>query len=557
MEIANLTTTLNTIQIISITTYLHRLSSFMHLSYNLNVNLKNNNFAIINSLVNYIKIYGDHDDNTNFLTHYLLNDNVYYDETIEKKIKYNVIFKKVLFDYIIHKVIFNDFGNVYGFLAEHVRKLENYQSIDNLLKYVKLTLTYMRCETNNQKIALHELTIRRIFYETIVPLFPKVRKNLSLNSIDLIYAQAGCRYAYSSCHHYYYTYTLGNELNDDDENGLFDKHIEIVMAIKQLIGNGIINKLWIKIFALPAILNYVHDNRETLEDIEMKVIISNRHYWMKAYRYLFSYLQNADELIRKTKAVDPKYQYYLAVLNFKNYTTLAKEELKTKCLITNETQLQNEIDKYINNTSNYTCLGIKNLPPLTEIYDEQFNDIMDKYYQFRKEINKETNVIKNRRFEINGEIFVDCKQLSEKTVNNLHCLSLLYSCIVGFIEGNPINSINNCPIRGAIRIKHNTKFDDISQEITTIQTRNVLSKYGTTIKTLAVMSSCQMIVNDKQIFSQLNKIDLKNITFFELGIPQLLGIDHGLEINSMKSSNDLIKIGILLTNIKNKFFYFI
>ncbi|XP_051175733.1 uncharacterized protein LOC127290933 [Leptopilina boulardi] len=550
MEVANLTSTLHTIQMISIATYMQRLSNFLHLSYNLNVNDKNNSMAIINSFVIYLNTYEKNDIDTNFLTYWLLNDNVYYDKANDINIKYNSMFKKMLFDHIIHHVVFNDYGNVYGFLAEHVRNSESLPTLHNLFENVVLSLNFLRIRSQN---SLSDKVIRKIFNKIIVPLSLELKNNLYINSLDFIYAQAGCRFSYLINREN----SIPNSwLTDNERRNIFQTYLEIGLAVKQMASYKIIDKLSLKIFALPALLNYVYINKEKLRDIEMTTIVSDKNHWTNAYDNLFSYLHNSNDLIIKTKAEDPKYQYYLAVLHFKNYTTLVKEELTKKCIFAHGTQLENEINKYINNTANYTCLGSQNLLPLEQFFKEQVNDMLHKYYQFKiKEEEEKNETITIDRYEINNKIFVNCKNLSEDEnileTEHKYCLSLLYSCIVDLIEGNPINLLtnDNCPISGGIHINEVTKFYDLIQHLTTIKTRNEFSKLGTTIRTIALMSSILRILRDEKTFWRLKNINIKNNTFVELGIPNAAGINHGFEIHSIYSPNDVFLIEYLIKKI--------
>lgn len=543
MDVINLPRTLITIRNISMILYLQRLNNCINPNYNSHINDKTNSFEIINSFVTYLNDHEADKFSTNSLTYCLMNNNVLYDKN-SVNINYNQKFKKILFDHIIHSVIFNEYGNIYGFLAYHVLISNNDYSLDVFLENVKLSLTSMKIRT----IKLDELVIERIFQKTIVPLFPQLRNNLSLYSMDLIYSHAGCRYLYS------YTNT-NSKKTKHIQNDYFDKCLEMGLEIQQLATNGIIKKLWLKTFALPAILHYVYVNKKYIHNVNMiKEIISKPNHWSTAYEFLFSYLNNSEELLKKAKETDPKYQYYLAVLNFKNDTTLAEQELMDKCEFSNETQLNNEIDNYINNSTNYICSSSKNLVPLERIRKEQLSNILHKYFQFKMVTDEEiNNNLMFDRYEISGKTFVDCKkELNSKTeINfynqhnilnhneNTYCLSLLYSCIVGFIERN--DSPNNCPIKlsNKKQIQILMQFDQIYQQFTTNRTRILLSQYGTTLKTISLISSIQKLLNNEKLYLTLKKINLtNNETFGKLGLPILSGIDCGLEIQSIHNKRD-------------------
>lgn len=553
MELANLSNS-SLIETISIVTYLQRLSNYMHLSYNLKLNDANNSFAIINSFVTYLNTHGTQEVYSNFLTHWLLNDNVYYDEENNKNIKYNKDFKKLLFDHIILTVVFVDYGNIYGFLAYHVQRTNLHQSVDTFLQLLKFSLTKMEFKTKK----LNDLTIGRIFHDIILPLFPESFRNLYLNSLNFIYTQAG---------HYFYRsnfrkaqYKLISNLKKQNITGLreFDKFYKTALAVEQLSISGIIDAGSLKIFALPAILHYIHLERKKVIFQKIKYIVTDPKHWKIAYHYLLTYLQSVHDLVNLTKNADPKYQYYKAVLNFKNYSTLAKEELRDKCDFSQETRIDFEVSKYLKNPSLYSCLGSKKLLPVEKIYRTQTSNMFLKYYLFRKRIHEEelqsTLTSSLNIFTIKGVKFVNCKIMHKST--NSHCLSLLFACIVRMIEGIPANSTNNCPLPGVINWNDLFEFGGFYQQLTTIETRRLLSKIETTLRKVGLKASMQTAIENEQIFWNAKKIDLKSIPHWTLGISKYPGIDYEFEINSMFRDGDLFFLEHLLEVIERRFFQF-
>ncbi|XP_043470667.1 uncharacterized protein LOC122503950 isoform X1 [Leptopilina heterotoma] len=120
-----------------------------------------------------------------------MNENVYYDAANDEKIKYQRNFKTTLFNYIICNVLFKNYGNLYGFLAEIYRHYEGKQTIKMLLRNAKSKLKEIRDLNSSEDVALYDEVIDVISHRLFIPHFPIVRKDYYLDSVDFIYAQAG------------------------------------------------------------------------------------------------------------------------------------------------------------------------------------------------------------------------------------------------------------------------------------------------------------------------------------------------------------------------------
>ncbi|XP_051175725.1 uncharacterized protein LOC127290928 [Leptopilina boulardi] len=551
MDVANLTQTINTIQMISIVTYLEKLNNYLHFNNFLDNTDLGNSIAIINSLVDYLESYESSERELNFFTHYLMTDNKL-KKNSEIIQKYDRNFKRILFDHIIMSVIFEKYGNIYGFLAEIFRLNKMNLSIENLINNIDHELMNIS-EIKKRQVTLSETVINRLFSGTIDLLFPKSLRTNSINSIDFIYAQAGCSLYNSQLVNYNYFFNLNiNKQEMQNSQYIFNDCLEIGLAVEQLVIFGNIDKEALKIFALPALLNYVQVEEGNLKNLKIKEIISNPKHLTNAYDLLFLKLQTVLYYSKYLKTMDPKYEYYLTLFHFQNQTSLAKREIMMNCDFQNDNQLEKEIINYINNPNNYSCSDGEKLVALDKLSKKERNNLLYKYHRFLNAVdnenaNNQSVKINSKKFQINGEIFGDCNKFdSENGIKKFHCLSLLYSCIVGIIDGNPLNSSSNCPIKELIRFQDIIKWNS---QFITFETQLTFSQLGMSLRTLALISSMLAILN---VNSNLSSRGMGNLT--NVGFPKLPAIDIGYELGIILGDNGLKSIQHLMETIETKFF---
>lgn len=562
--------TLNTIQIISTVTYLQRLSNFMHLSYNLDVNDKNNSLAIINSFVNYLYINENNRNHLNFLTHWLLNDNIYFDIDNADEIQYSKYFKTILFNHIIGCVVFKNYGNVYGFMAEVYRHMKKKQQTMRIfVRNAKLKLKEINEVNSLGNFVLDEDAIEIILHRMIISQFPEHRRMLNLYSMDFIYAHAGFNLYNAELVEFHYNYSSTmkwgtQHIHHSDYR--FDDCLEIGLAVHQLIMSGEIDRRAFRIFALPAIFYYIKTRRVELEQVEISEIVTNQNHWNEAYEMLFNKLKRFFSFSNTIMRRDAKYQYYLAVYNFKNYSTLAREEIVENCDLSIKEQLEVETEKYVKNPKNYTCSNDgRKLSPLDTLFKSKMNKFLYKYHNFASATDQEnnsTNASAKHPLRVNSEIFADCKEVQDADMNKsnetllaklnkyfkerVHCFSLLYACTAGIVAGNEYNSTNNCPVKEAIRLQDIINRMFLGLHLTQEITRIMLASSGTSLRTLALRNSMVAILQPKEL--------QKNRNLTNVGFSKSPEVDNACVLYDIFDANSLRSIQNLMNAIEKRFF---
>ncbi|XP_051154606.1 uncharacterized protein LOC127277488 isoform X1 [Leptopilina boulardi] len=379
---------LDIVQTVSIFNYLDTLSNILFKEKYLNQNDKLKSIPIVNAVFHYLDINQTQKifDRKTYLIKEILKDSDLYGGKENEKIDEN--FVDAFFRQIIISLVFEKY-TIYGFLAEIVRNNNNNNNNNNMTVnnlYEKIELTLLEIKIENSSTKLSSLTINKILNYIILPLLPKPKSDMHIMSLDYIYAQAGSVFLYSS------EISKNNnskdpnvEFNDLTKNNnsddKFQEYIAIGNAIELLATAGKINETSLKIFALPAIFYYVYN--EKTQSIEN--IINNSTLVTKAYKMLFTYLNKTFENVEKAQKNNHRYQFHLAMANFKNRTTLAREIIKRKCPLVRN--LEYEVTKYKNNPDDYQCTGKENktLEDVNRLYQKQVNNIVDKYFAYEME----------------------------------------------------------------------------------------------------------------------------------------------------------------------------
>ncbi|XP_051154597.1 uncharacterized protein LOC127277480 [Leptopilina boulardi] len=423
MEAANFISPLQAVQTISIINYLNTLSDFLFASNFLNETNQYQPIPIVNALYNYI--FDDYEEDRsniielNLLTkekmipidynkynystiNYhenrtkIINDRKIYlaQKLIEGTDLYGAeeneildsIFVDALYKHIISTLVFEKFTNIYGFLVEIVRS-----SVD-----VKINTMYDKINSklseeiflteNGREIKLEDLSVTKIVGEFIVPLLPKLKKEMNLTAVDYIYAAAGSGFLNSDKEKILAAVDY-KEIDDFTTNDQFINYVTTAHVIEQSVIGGKIDKSALGIFGLPALLYYVYKEKEMLRTQSTGQIINNSTLRIEAYRMLFSYLNKTFAQVEQARNNDYRYQFYAALSNFKNRTTLARENISSKCSTVKDEDLKQEVLKYKNNPDDYQCNNEngKKLEDVNRLYQEQVNNIAGKYLTYEKE----------------------------------------------------------------------------------------------------------------------------------------------------------------------------
>ncbi|XP_051171720.1 uncharacterized protein LOC127288359 [Leptopilina boulardi] len=377
---------LATVQLIPVINYLNLLSDYLFTeNYLAEVNRKKQ-IPIVNALYDYFE------ENQNNLTmqlkliRYLLQGSDLYGEEDNENV--DEIFVNTMFEYIISSLVFDKYGNIYGFLADTIRKVENLQ-FDNFLNVIKETLKNATFDNEyGSNSILTKLAVNRIYKDIILPIFPKPKTNLSILSLDYIFAQAGSTYLrLGRIKNTYYSDFQNNNFKYSHEI-FFDEYLIVGHIVRNLINLKKIDVLTLRVFALPALLYYVTTEIKVKNEIITNVIF-NYHHWEAAYHKFLEYMDNAYTQIENQLKNDYKYQMHLRFLSFQNRAVIAKSLIDSQCNFLSKEQREKEFITYIRFAEYFECSHEVVLPNLNILYKNQINTLADMYGNYDLEIIKQ------------------------------------------------------------------------------------------------------------------------------------------------------------------------
>ncbi|XP_043464472.1 uncharacterized protein LOC122499934 [Leptopilina heterotoma] len=321
MTFGNLANPIEAVSLIPIYTYFNLLSDFLFSENYLSIDDRQSQIPVVNGLYEYFE---ERPNNTDVLIRSLLQGSDLYGEKIGESV--DETFVNAMFDYIISSFVFSKFGNIYGFLADVVRKTDSLL-IDNILQNVKISLSLMVIQSENgDRSTLTPLAVDRIFNDIISPLFPKSKNpDHRLLSLDYIYAQAGSillQPGRMNATYYSNEFTEKNKI--DNEETLFDEYLLIGHLLEELIIAEKVAQLNVTAFALPALFVYVINEKKTLEQEKTINIIYDPQHWLRAYNTLLLHLDKIYSKIESYLKVDAKYNLHFALSNYKTLSSLTK-----------------------------------------------------------------------------------------------------------------------------------------------------------------------------------------------------------------------------------------
>ncbi|XP_051159213.1 uncharacterized protein LOC127280336 isoform X1 [Leptopilina boulardi] len=307
------TNPLETVQFISICSYLYALSDFLFIENYLSEVDQNKQILVVNALYDYLEDYHNNQTMKLKLIRYLLKGSDLYGE--EESENVDIVFVNTMFDHIIKSLVFNKYGNIYGFLAEVVRKTQNLQ-LDILFKEILSNLQTATFENEyGEASRLTSLAANRIFTDIILPLFPQSKRNINLLSLDYILAQAGISYLKPGKINTAY-YTDFENINSTvlDQENLFDEYLITGLIIRKNHINNNRSLSNLRAFALPALLVYV--STAFLQNENITNIIYDPYYLKAVYEELFSYIDSSFDEIAGKLVNDTNYQLHTVLLKF-------------------------------------------------------------------------------------------------------------------------------------------------------------------------------------------------------------------------------------------------
>ncbi|XP_051164598.1 uncharacterized protein LOC127283640 [Leptopilina boulardi] len=383
---------LATVQFISVINYLNILSDFLYTENYLTEVHQNKQIPIVNALYEYLEENRDNVSEKVKLIRKLLQGSDLYGERDNEN--FDIIFVNTMFDYIISSLVFAKYGNSYGFLAEIIRKTENLK-FDYVLTMIRETLentTFKNEYGSNSKLT--PLSVNRIYNDIIMPLFPQPNTNISILSLDYIFAQAGSIYLrlgkisdvyYPDNENYTYKYFQQNNYY------LFDEYLAVGHIIKYLLYQKKIDSFTLHAFALPALLYYISTEKKVVtDDKTITNVIFQPQHWEKACSNLFQYLDNSFDKIKNQLTMDYTLKIHLAFSNFQNFAAMAELILDSECQFLSKEYRETRISVYIQNAENFECQRGFVLRNLNDLYEEQIYNISEIYGKYDLEITQQS-----------------------------------------------------------------------------------------------------------------------------------------------------------------------
>ncbi|XP_051160081.1 uncharacterized protein LOC127280838 isoform X1 [Leptopilina boulardi] len=282
---------LETVQLIPISFCINILSEFLFIEQYLVEFDQNKQIPIVNALYEYLQDYQNDTFKKIELIRNLLHGSDLYGEKEGEYI--DITFVNMLFDYIISSLVFDKYGNIYGFLADTFCKAKNLE-IKEVLNRIRTNLQNASFDNEyGSSSTLSDLSVARIYNDIILPLFPVSKDDISLLSLDYIYAQAGSMFLRAGrINSYNYLTIQSNSAYLTDDN-LFNEYLTTGHAIEKFILTDEKNFNMLKAFALPALSHFIINSKYLFIYENMANIISDVSFWEAAFKQLFTYTSNA------------------------------------------------------------------------------------------------------------------------------------------------------------------------------------------------------------------------------------------------------------------------
>ncbi|XP_043464423.1 uncharacterized protein LOC122499907 isoform X1 [Leptopilina heterotoma] len=368
-----------TVSVISIYSYFISLNDFLFSENYLSVNGLQKPIPVVNAFYQY---FDEHPENLTDLIRSLLEGTDLFGEKANETL--DDFFVNTMFEHLISSLVFEKFGNIYGFLAEVVRRTDNL-FLDNFFLEIKNNLRDTKFENQyGNSSSLTPLAVERIFLNLISPLFPKAKSDTHLLSLDYIYAQAGSIFlqpARMNTTYYSSMYAEAVEINNET---LFDEYLLIGHLIEQLIINEKIDVFNVTTFALPALFLYVSRGKEILEQEKITNILFNQQQWIQIYKEFFSYLDETYYKINEALLYDTQYNLHFELTEFKTISVLARYLIDNDLYCASKTkEMKSEfVSFYIKDPSNFQCRIGQILPNLTKHYNHKIENIINAYINY-------------------------------------------------------------------------------------------------------------------------------------------------------------------------------
>ncbi|XP_051169057.1 uncharacterized protein LOC127286610 [Leptopilina boulardi] len=424
MDTLTYTSPLATVQLIPIFNYLTILSDYLFINNYLPEFDQYKQIPIINALYDYLEENKDTLGNRVKLIRYLLKGSDLYGEEDNEYL--DPIFVNEMFNYIISSLVFDKYGNIYGFLAETIRGLKNLQ-FDYVMPKIKEQLANTSYENEfGIPSTLSDFAVERIYHNIILPLFPQPNNiDINLLSLDYIFAQAGSIYLRLGRINETYFPDFENYILTKSFNNLkFDDFVTVGHIIINLLHRENIDILTLRAFALPVVFYYISTETKIINET-IRNIIFEPHHWEMAYHNFLQFTTIAFEQIKNQLTKDYAYKIHEAFLKFHNRFYMAKLFLDLECRLSlNEKERKQRIPMYIKNyNKNFQCHNESVLPDINEWFIKQIDYIVDMYEKYDLAIVQQyfNQFLKEKKFnEIEIKLLVnDFNNLTSKSFDLL------------------------------------------------------------------------------------------------------------------------------------------
>ncbi|XP_051174974.1 uncharacterized protein LOC127290451 [Leptopilina boulardi] len=376
MDVLHLSNPIASVQLIPIFNYLNLLSDFLFAENYLHEIQQYQQIEIVNSLYDYLEDYNDNKTMQMKLIRNLLRNSDLYGEANDEEV--DKIFINSMFHYIVSSLVFEKYGNIYGFLAETIRNVEsiNYEFV---LKIIKKNLENAKFQNENGIISsLNQLSVNAIYSDIILPIFPKSKTNLSILSLDYIFAQAGSTYLRFGRINDFYSFNFENNNFRYFQENLFDEYLIIGHIISNLFYHKQIDPITLRVFALPALLYYT-TTEDKVKNETIRNIIFSPHHWKTAYNNFLEYVVEAFDQIEDQLRNDYTYKIHVAFSHFQSRASIAKYFIDSNCRYLSETQRERRIYAYVQHGEQIECKSGFFLPTINNSYNNQIYQLGELY----------------------------------------------------------------------------------------------------------------------------------------------------------------------------------
>ncbi|XP_043474867.1 uncharacterized protein LOC122506629 [Leptopilina heterotoma] len=239
----------------------------------------------------------------------------------EKMKHLTMIYLDDTFQYIISNALFSHYENIHGYLAGVINRADNVKY--SVLKknvfqdFLKNYRSLDYCSSRRESIKLTSTTVRNVFNNYILSIFPEPAEDMDILDVNYIYAMISLKIAKS-------IQAAGNLS--------FESYILLSQAIQFQTMNNESYQLTLELFMAPALFYYAHIKRAIFRQAEVSTLIKSKKFWYEAYNILFRYI---NILLSSSLTVEIKRILYsklqIQLQHLLSRTCIAAEILRIYC----------------------------------------------------------------------------------------------------------------------------------------------------------------------------------------------------------------------------------